>query len=252
VTVTIGSSPTSTSIDSGPSRSVYGQSVTFEAQVTNTSSESTASPTGDVQFYVDGQAYGSPVPLNDHDAAFIDDDDLPAGTHQITASFVPDDENFGASLSATPATQEVIPTPTPTPTPTPSPPVIIGEQALFQRKLNKKGKPVGSPVLVGYTFDFSSALNPAPAGNPANYQVDTVITKRVKKKVERILLPLSGFGASYKAASEAVTLTLAGKPTFPAGGQITVLSGVTSTSGAALAGNTMFIIAPKGRTITPS
>ena len=130
--------------------------------------------------------------------------------------------------------------------------MIIGEQAIFQRKLNKKRKPVGKAVLVGYAFEFSSPLDPSSAGNSANYQVDTVTTKRVKKKVERILHPTSGFSVSYNAATGAVMLTLAGKPTFPTGGQITVLAGVTGISGAELAGSTMFAIAPKGRTIAPS
>jgi len=136
--------------------------------------------------------------------------------------------------------------------PPPTPPVIIGEQPVFVRKLNKKGKPTGKPVLVGYTFEFSSPLNPSAAGNAANYQVDTVTTKRVKKKTVKILHPLSGFRVSYTAASESVMLTLAGKPTFPTGGQLTVLAGVTGPTGVELAGTTVFTIAKKGQAITAS
>ena len=100
---------TTTTVFSGPSSPVpvYGQSVTFAAQVVNASPESTADPTGSVQFYVDGTPYGDPVPLNEDGAATVTDSDLPAGTHQITAGSLPDNDNFGASLSETPATQVV-------------------------------------------------------------------------------------------------------------------------------------------------
>jgi hypothetical protein len=54
------------------------------------------------------------------------------------------------------------------------------------------------------------------------------------------------------AATEAVMLTLAGKPTFPTGGQIAVLSGVTGISGLELGGNTVFTISANGRNIAPS
>ena len=70
-----------------------------------------------------------------------------------------------------------------TPTSTPTATVVIGEQPLFERKL-KKGKPVGKPLLTGFTLDFGVPLNSNAASNRANYQVDTVSTKKVKKKVE--------------------------------------------------------------------
>ncbi len=117
---------------------------------------------------------------------------------------------------------------------------------MFVRKLNKKGKPTGKPVLVGFTFEFSSPLGPSAAGNAANYQVDTVTTKRVKKKNQIILRPLSGFSVSYTAASDSVRLTLAGKPAFATGGQITVLAGVTGASGGELEGTTVFKIVARG------
>lgn len=74
----------------------------------------------------------------------------------------------------------------------------------------------------------------------------------VAGKVERILHTISGFRDSYNAATEAVMLTLAGKPTFPTGGQIAVLAGVTGISGLELGGNTVFTISAKGRNIAPS
>jgi hypothetical protein len=134
-----------------------------------------------------------------------------------------------------------------------SPPVIVGEQPLFHRNTNKKGKPIGPPVLSGFVFDFSEALIPATATNARNYQVDTITTKRVKKQTRRILNPMTGFSVAYNAANDSVTLTFAGKQTFRTGGQITVVggppSGVTGVSGAALAGRKVFTISPGGQSI---
>ena len=93
-----------------------------------------------------------------------------------------------------------------------SPPVITGKQTLFSRKTNKKGKPIGKPVLSGFLFDFSEPLDPSSATNNANYQVDTITTKRVKKQTRRILHQLTSFSVSYSAANDSVTLTFAGKP----------------------------------------
>ena len=128
--------------------------------------------------------------------------------------------------------------------------MIIGEQSLFLRKTNKKGRPVGKPVLAGFEFEFSSPLNPASATNSANYQVDNVTKKRVKKKVERILQPITRFNVSY--SNDAVTIVLAGRETFKTGGQITILNSLAGASGAALAGTTVFTISKGGKGITPS
>jgi len=123
----------------------------------------------------------------------------------------------------------------------PAPPVIIGEKAIFQRKTNKKGKPIGSPILTGFSVEFSAPLNPASANNPVNYQLDTVTTKKAKKKVMRIMHPISNFTVSYNAASDSVNLALVGTQPFPTGGQLTIVSGpsggVTGASGAPLGGH---------------
>ena len=48
--------------------------------------------------------------------------------------------------------------------PTPIPAMVIGEQAIFQRKM-KKGKPVGKPVLVGYMLEFGArSIRRRPTG----------------------------------------------------------------------------------------
>jgi hypothetical protein len=153
------------------------------------------------------------------------------------------------------------PSSTPTPTPTPAPPAIIGEQALFARKLNKKHEPVGKPTLTGFRLDFSTAMDPATAGNAGNYQVGWISLRRVKKTVVDILHPVP-FNVQYDAATHSVRLLLSGKRAFAEGGRITVIAappgGVSSAAGVLLDGsdkgqsgdNGVFTILPKARGIT--
>jgi hypothetical protein len=146
-------------------------------------------------------------------------------------------------------------------TPKPTPPTIISEQPLFTRKLNKRHKPVGKPVLTGFELDFSTAMTPATAGNANNYQVAWMSSRRVKKKVTQVAHPVP-FRVQYDAATHAVSLLLAGKQAFAQGGQITVIAsppvGVSDASGVLLDGNDqgnagangVFTILPKARGIT--
>jgi hypothetical protein len=140
-----------------------------------------------------------------------------------------------------------------TSTPPPVPPVIIGEQAVFKRKLNKKGKPTGKAVLTGFALEFSAPLSTATAKNPANYQLDSITTKKVGKKTKTILHPITRFTVSYVAGTDTVDLSLIGTQAFATGGQLTVVKGgVTGASDAALAGSTVFRISKKGTTIRPT
>ncbi len=144
--------------------------------------------------------------------------------------------------------------------PPPPPPTITGEQALFTRKLNKKHKPVGKQVLTGFSIDFSAAMNPATAGNAANYQVDWVSIKRVKRKKAQVLHPVP-IRVVYDAVDHSVSLLLSGKQAFALGGRITVIStppgGVSSAAGVLLDGNDegqpgddgTFTILPLGRAV---
>jgi hypothetical protein len=148
------------------------------------------------------------------------------------------------------------PPPPPPPPPPPVAPVIIGEKAVFTRKTNKKGKPVGKAVLTGFTVDFSAPLNQASATNRLNFQLGTVTTKKVKKKVTTILHPITNFTVSYIPSTDSIDLTLIGTQTFPTGGRLTIVNrppgGVAGASGAPLAGTTVLAISKKGSTIRPT
>ena len=134
------------------------------------------------------------------------------------------------------------------------PPLIIGEQPVTQPKQNRRGKPKGKPMLIGYQLDFSAALNTATGDNAVSYQMtETTIKKAGKKKiVQHTPVRLK---PAYNANS--VTLKILGKPTFPDGGTLTVsyeLSGQGSGSNPQppIAEVVLFTISPKGTAITPA
>ncbi|WP_442404980.1 choice-of-anchor Q domain-containing protein [Mycobacterium sp.] len=135
------------------------------------------------------------------------------------------------------------------PLPPPSPPTLIRELVLFTQKRNKKGKPVGKPVLSGFEFDFNTAMNQTSAANFANYKIGTYVTKHVRRKRVQVLQPV-GFTVSFNASNNSVKLLLSGKQAFTKGGQITLMAGISSAAGAFLGNNAVYNISPGGGSIT--
>jgi hypothetical protein len=137
-------------------------------------------------------------------------------------------------------------------------PTITGEHVVLTfLKHNRKGKPIGNPVI-SFEFDYntSTPMNPATASNAGNYQVDWTSTKRVKTKRVTVLHPVR-VSATFNPSRNSVALSTAATPrTFPKGGVITIIaappSGVSSSAGVFLAGPTSFVIAAKASGIAAS
>ena len=91
------SAPTSTSVITSGSPSVFGQDVSFTATV-SADAPSTATPAGSVQFKVDGNDLGGPVALVSGQATSIETSTLAVGDHSITAVFT-DAGSFDGSTS---------------------------------------------------------------------------------------------------------------------------------------------------------
>jgi hypothetical protein len=170
---------------------------------------------------------------------------LAAGDDQIlTVAFEPTDAADFAPVSASVSINV-------DPAQTKQAVLIVGEQPVFHRKTNSKGKPVGKPVLTGFSLTFDTALDPSIAVVPANFEVDTVTVERVKNKNESVLHRITKFVVSYDAADRTATIRLAGKQTFPNGGQITVLDSVTGGTDAVLTGTSVFKITDGGKRVEP-
>jgi streptogramin lyase len=130
----------------------------------------------------------------------------------------------------------------------PPAPHIQGATVVTTQKTNKKGKPIGKPVLSGYQFTFDTAMS-SGTGNSANYKPGTYVqvTMKVgKKKVKVLKLQPIGFRLNY-VSSNRVQLILNGKQAFKLGGQITlVAAGISSAAGGFLGGNAVYNIAKGG------
>ena len=81
----------STGVSSSLNPSIYGQAVSFTANVTG------SSPTGTVQFYVDSTAFGSAVTLASGSATSGSISTLAVGNHTVTATYSGDTNNTGST-----------------------------------------------------------------------------------------------------------------------------------------------------------
>jgi streptogramin lyase len=139
----------------------------------------------------------------------------------------------------------------------PPPPTIVGEAVVFSQKTNPKThKPKGPKTLSGYTITFDTAMDQTALGNGGNYSVAIEVLKNERVKVgkktvtKKVLVPKPiGFRVSG-VTSTSVTLALAGKQTFPKGGQLTVATGIDNTFGVFLAAPGVFTISKGGKNIS--
>jgi X-X-X-Leu-X-X-Gly heptad repeat protein len=189
--------PTSTTVASSVNPSIYGQSVTFTATVANTAGAaiSTATPTGSVQFYVDGAASGAAVPVSGSGASVTAASatatlTVSGSLHTIKAVYTNTDGNFNGSSGTMSPGQTVNPAPTSTTVASSVNPSIYGQSVTFTATVaNTAGAAISTATPTGSVQFF---VDGAAFGAP---------------------VPLSGSGASVTAASGAIaTLTVSGSP----------------------------------------
>jgi hypothetical protein len=104
-TNTTTSAATSVVLSATPNPSALGQLVTFTATVSSVD-PANGTPTGSVQFIVDGSNFGAPVALSAGGAASVSDSALSVGTHTVTATYSGDSLHDGSTSS--PLTQTVL------------------------------------------------------------------------------------------------------------------------------------------------
>ncbi|MGB9235288.1 MAG: Ig-like domain repeat protein [Terriglobales bacterium] len=157
-------------VTSGLNPSAYGQAVSFTATVTGTS------PTGSVQFNIDGKPFGSPVTLASGSATSGTISTLTAGPHTVTAVYSGDTNNaagtgtlaggqtvnlastsVGVTSSPNPSTfgQSVTLTAT-----------INGEFGLVRARRNTKAKPQDVGGSVTWSANTGCGTTAVTSGNP--------------------------------------------------------------------------------------
>jgi hypothetical protein len=141
------------------------------------------------------------------------------------------------------------------PAPPPTAPTISSAAPVFHQNFKRNGKRKGNPVLIGYTINFNTTMDPTALASGNSYAFDIWFKKLVKvpgkkKKVPQLVLKPIGFQV-MSATSTSVTLAFAGKQKFPKGGQIDVKAGsVDDSAGTFLARDGIVTIAKGGKTVT--
>jgi hypothetical protein len=172
--VAVGPADTTTTVTSTANPSVFGQSVTFTATVTDSSAGSTAVPTGAVQFVVDGVNFGSPVTLagassNSGTATSGATATLSVGgsPHTITANYVNADGDFNNSTGSLAGGQTVTPATTSTAVVSSLNPSVFGQSVSFTATITNTSTspaPTGAVQFVVDSVNFGGPVPVTPGG----------------------------------------------------------------------------------------
>ena len=118
---------------------------------------------------------------------------------------------------------------------TPAPITVLSEQRRVRSQAQQEGQ-AGGNRRARLGSSSTSTCRPRPQRTGRITVLDVVKIVKVKKGTKRVLQPIKKFTVSYTPGSDSVTLELSGKQTFPSGGQLTVMPGVTGGSGSVLMG----------------
>lgn len=207
---------TTTTVTSSANPSTPGQSVTITATVAP-DSPATNTPTGTVQFSLDGGPLGGPVALTNGTATFSSSS-LPAGPHTISAAYS-GDPNDAASTS--PDFTQTVTTPPPPPPPpalgatttsltVPSGPIAYGSTVHLSATVTPRSPGLGTPSgLVQFSVDGH------PVGGPVTLQngrASTTTTGRLAAGAHTVTADYRG-SAVYSGSSDSKTITIVRKTT---------------------------------------
>ena len=150
--------------------SVFGQSVTFTATI----SDSGGTPTGTVTFEDNGVAIGNPVNVGAGGVATLTTTQLPVGTNAITATYS-GDTRFASSIAAE-LDETVDEDSTLTTVSSTANPSAIGQNVTFTAKVKPDSPGGGTPSGQVTFFDGTNTLATLPlAGGVATYSSSTLI-----------------------------------------------------------------------------
>jgi hypothetical protein len=203
---TVLSASTSSTVISAINPSTYGQSVTFTATVSDNSPSSTATPTGSVQFVVDGVNVGSPVALtgasSNSSMAMSQATTALAvsgSPHTVIANYVNVDGSFSNSTGA-----------------------LIGGQTVTQAATSTNVTSSLNPATAGQSVSFTAGVT--------NLTTSSVPTGSIQFVVDGVNfgspVPLIASGANSSAATSPAMTTLS-----PTGSPHTVTANYVNADG---------------------
>ncbi len=172
--VTSSTVDTTTSLVSSEDPSLFGDSVTFTATVTPAQSTN-GTPTGSVQFSIDGSPVGNPVPLDSNGDATFTTSSLAVGTYTVTASYTNADDNFGPSNGTLTGGQTVNTADTTTSVVSNAPTSVYGQSVTFAVTVSAVTSGLPVPTETVELFDGSNEIGSATLDNgAASFNVSTL------------------------------------------------------------------------------
>jgi hypothetical protein len=206
-TQTVGKANTSTVLTSSGAASVYGQNVAFTATI-GVSAPGAGTPTGSVQFAVDGSNAGGPVNVNTAGGvttASFSLTNVAVGMHTITASYI-GDANFNGSNSTSLA-QMVNPATTSTALVSSLNPSASGQAVTFTATISSNG--MGSPPTgtVQWLVDNTKQGSPVLVSTTSGVTTATLSLSSLTSTTHAITASYSGDG-NYLASSGTLQQTV--------------------------------------------
>jgi len=206
---------TGTALSSSVTPSVFGKAVTFTATI-NILSLSAGTPTGTVQFQIDGANAGSPVSLSTtghKSTATFSTASLGVGTHAVTASYS-GDSSFATSSGTLSGGQAVNQAATTVTVSSSANPSVSGQSVTFTATVRVVAPGAGAPTgTVQFQIDGSNAGSPVSLGSGG---IATFSTATLKVGTHTITASYSGdssFASSSGSLTQMVNDVLAGNVT---------------------------------------
>ena len=149
---------TTTALQSGENPSKFGDNVTFTATVSPVDATN-GTPTGLVQFSIDGASIGNPVPLDENGIATFTTPSLAVGSHTVTVNYINTDGFFNPSNGTLAAEQVVITADTSAAVGSSSPTSVYGQSVTFTATVAPVTAGLPTPTGLVEFFDGMTELD---------------------------------------------------------------------------------------------
>jgi hypothetical protein len=202
---TVNDAASAITVSSSNANSSYGQGVTFSATV-STPQTGVGTPTGKVQFRVDGVAVGGAVTLSGGQATSASVSNLTPGTHTVTANYA-GDAHFGTALDTT--TQNVGKVSTTTALVATPSAVNFGQTVSLTATVTPGSTALGAPTGTVTFTDGSTTLGTAVVGASGTNGTASIAVSTLAGGSHSIKATYSGSDAFGGSASAASTVTVA-------------------------------------------